>query len=240
MSDLISFNFDLHPVRAIMRGVDPWWIASDIAAVLGFKHTPHMLRVLDHDEKDVHKADTLGGLQDVTIISESGLYSAIFRSRRPEARAFRRWVTGEVLPALRRTGSYTMAVADGAIVDPAPAFDSAMLSASVAAVREARRLFGTAVARSVWHRLGLPAPAADPAGDPLAAALAAFCADAGECTIDQAAAALGLACPDAAQRVRIGAMLRDLGWVSSPARRGGRVVRLFTPATINAAAQVQP
>lgn len=231
MTDLLSFNFDLQPVRVIMRGDDPWWIAGDIADVLGFKHTPHMLRALDDDEKDVHIADTLGGRQEVTIISESGLYNAIFRSRRPQARAFRRWITADLLPTLRRTGVYAIAPA-------IPAIDSAALSAGVAVVREARRLFGPHAARAVWTRVGLPSPfgsgpAAMPGDDPVVADLAAWCATVGECTIDQCAAALGLGLPDEAMRLRLGRCLRALGWFPRKARRGGRPVNLFTPVSLH-------
>ncbi|WP_371436581.1 Bro-N domain-containing protein [Polaromonas sp.] len=91
-----------------------WFAAVDIARVLGFKHTPHMVRLLDDDEADVRKVDirsTNGVIQSrgMTLINESGLYSAAMRSRRPDAKRFRRWVTGEVLPSLRRDGMFAMA-----------------------------------------------------------------------------------------------------------------------------------
>ncbi|WP_051954140.1 BRO-N domain-containing protein [Xenophilus azovorans] len=91
-----------------------WFVAVDVARVLGFKHTPHMVRLLDDDEADVRKLDirsATGTVQSrrVTLITESGLFAAVLRSRRPGARRFRRWVTGEVLPSLRRDGLYMIA-----------------------------------------------------------------------------------------------------------------------------------
>jgi prophage antirepressor-like protein len=113
MSDLVSFTFEQSQVRVIERDDAPWWIAADLATILGYSDTAAMTRSLDSDEKGVHVLQPLystntptGGQQEMTIISESGLYNAIFRSRRPEAQAFRRWVTGTVLPQLRRTGSF--------------------------------------------------------------------------------------------------------------------------------------
>jgi prophage antirepressor-like protein len=84
-------------------------VAADLAAVLDYSETAAMTRHLDDDEKGLSTVQTLGGPQEMTIISESGLYAAILKSRKPEARQFRRWVTGEVLPSIRKTGSYQMA-----------------------------------------------------------------------------------------------------------------------------------
>ncbi len=106
MTDLTLYNFEQMPVRIALRDGEPWFLATDLADVLGYNHTPHMLRMLDEDEKGVQIVDTLGGQQQLAVISESGLYFAIVKSRKPEARRFRRWLTGEVLPAIRRTGRY--------------------------------------------------------------------------------------------------------------------------------------
>lgn len=83
-----------------------WFVATDVAAALEYGHAPHMTRTLDDDEKGVRIVDTLGGEQEVSVISESGLYSAILRSRKPEAKRFKKWVTSEVLPTIRKTGRY--------------------------------------------------------------------------------------------------------------------------------------
>ena len=101
------FNFHAHAVRILDRDGELWFVALDVATVLEYSHTPHMLRHLDDDEKGVQIVDTLGGAQEVSTISESGLYSAILRSRKPEAKRFKKWVTSEVLPAIRKTGTYS-------------------------------------------------------------------------------------------------------------------------------------
>lgn len=88
----------------------PWFVASDVAALLEYRNAPDMTRMLDEDEKDTQIVRTLGGGQEMTVISESGLYSAVLRSRKPEARQFRKWVTAEVLPAIRKTGRYEVAI----------------------------------------------------------------------------------------------------------------------------------
>ncbi|MCG9078483.1 BRO-N domain-containing protein [Laribacter hongkongensis] len=101
------FNFHAHAVRILDKDGELWFVASDVASALEYSHTPHMLRHLDDDEKGVQIVDTLGGAQEVSTISESGLYSAILRSRKPEAKRFKKWITSEVLPAIRKTGSYS-------------------------------------------------------------------------------------------------------------------------------------
>lgn len=83
-----------------------WWVAADIARLLGFRDAANMVRRLDDDEGGTHLVSTPSGYQEMTIISESGLFTAIIRSRRPEAKPFRRWVTGHVLPSIRRYGMY--------------------------------------------------------------------------------------------------------------------------------------
>lgn len=106
--NIIPFIFDTLPVRAVLRDGEPWFVAADLAAVLDYSETAAMTRHLDDDEKGLSTVQTLGGPQEMTIISESGLYAAILKSRKPEARQFRRWVTGEVLPSIRKTGGYSM------------------------------------------------------------------------------------------------------------------------------------
>lgn len=225
MNDLQIFTFDLEPVRVLSLDDAPWWIASDIAAVLGYRDAANMVRNLDDDEKGTRIVSTLGGPQEVAIISESGLFGAILKSRRPEARAFRRWVTGEVLPTIRRTGQWSCAP------DPVPP----SLGVSLAAVREARRLFGPAAARAVWHQLGLPAVSSTPrsADDAeLAARLAPWLAGQESATHDDCADALGLDRRDAETRRRIGRALRLCGWHPRKQRRPGypNPVHVFRPA----------
>lgn len=94
-----------------MQGDDPWFVAKDVCDALGLT-TANLARDLDGDEKGSIKLMTPGGLQLVTLISESGLYSLILRSRKPEAKAFKKWVTAEVPPSIRKTGGYIVASPD--------------------------------------------------------------------------------------------------------------------------------
>lgn len=216
MNELQSFNFDLHPVRAISLDDAPWWIASDIAAILGYRDAPNMIRNLDDDEKDTHIVSTLGGPQEVTIISESGLFAAILKSRRPQAKAFRRWVTGTVLPEIRRTGRWEASQPGSGDAMPTPSLGTAVL-----AVRTAQRLFGTDAARAVWAQLGLPPVAGrhDAEISALAARLAPVLAASASITHDECAAALGLDPDDGPTRLAIGRALRACGWSARKERR---------------------
>ena len=101
------FQFGSTEVRTVDRDGQVWFVADDVAKALAYRSAYDIARVLDEDEKDTHIMRTLGGDQQVTIISESGLYHALLKSRKPQARPFRRWVTQEVLPAIRRSGSFS-------------------------------------------------------------------------------------------------------------------------------------
>lgn len=94
-------------VRVINQDGESWFVAKDVCEILEIKQTARAVENLDDDEKGVSIVHTLGGKQAVTIINESGLYALIFRSRKPQAQVFRKWVTSEVLPAIRATGSYS-------------------------------------------------------------------------------------------------------------------------------------
>lgn len=101
------FDFQDQPVRIIGKQEAPWFVAVDVCRVLDIGNSRDAVSVLDEDERDsVGIADAIGRDRDTTIISEAGLYSLIFRSRKPQAKEFKRWVTHEVLPAIRRTGRY--------------------------------------------------------------------------------------------------------------------------------------
>ncbi|AQY02067.1 phage antirepressor KilAC domain-containing protein [Microbacterium foliorum] len=110
MSALEVFHFgelDM-PVRVDMREGEPWFIATDVAFLLGYSEASAMTRTLDDDEKGLRTVQTPGGAQQLAVISEAGLFSAILRSRVPGAKAFKRWVTHEVLPSIRRAGAYVV------------------------------------------------------------------------------------------------------------------------------------
>jgi prophage antirepressor-like protein len=112
---LQTFDFKENPVRVVERSGQPWFVAADVCRVLeignpslAVKGNPSRPEVggLDEDERGVCSVNTPGGEQQHLVISESGLYSLIFKSRKPQAKAFRKWVTSEVLPAIRVTGKY--------------------------------------------------------------------------------------------------------------------------------------
>lgn len=108
MSNLQIFNYGEVPVRTITKNGEPWWVLKDVCGILEIKNSRDAVKRLDQDEKDVGQIDTLGGKQGMTIINESGLYKVILRSDKPEAKKFTRWVTHEVLPAIRKTGIYSV------------------------------------------------------------------------------------------------------------------------------------
>lgn len=106
-SDLMIFeNPEFGAVRSILIDGDPWFVAADVCKALELEKTNRALSRLDDDEKGAHSVSTPGGRQRMSIISESGLYSLILGSRKPEARAFKRWITHEVIPSIRKHGAY--------------------------------------------------------------------------------------------------------------------------------------
>ncbi|NES09299.1 BRO-N domain-containing protein [Pseudomonas laurentiana] len=105
-TNVIPFNFGKQQVRTMLVGDQPWFVASDVSAALLYSEASAMTRHLDEDEKGLSIVQTLGGEQEMLVINESGLYSAILRSRKAEAKCFKKWVTAEVLPAIRKHGRY--------------------------------------------------------------------------------------------------------------------------------------
>jgi prophage antirepressor-like protein len=110
MSELQRFAFPAtgQQVRSLLIDGEPWFVAADVARILGYRMASDMTRRLDEDEKGTHSARTPGGAQDMAVISEPGLYTAVLGSKVHDAKAFKRWVTHDVLPAIRRTGTYTV------------------------------------------------------------------------------------------------------------------------------------
>lgn len=102
----VAFQFNSREVRTIVKDGEPWFVATDVCSTLGYRDASNGLRCLDEDEKGTHSVSTPGGTQKLTIINESGLYALVLRSKKPEARKFAKWVTREVLPAIRKTGRY--------------------------------------------------------------------------------------------------------------------------------------
>lgn len=109
-STVSPFNFGTHAVRVVMQGAEPLFVAADVCDALDLE-THVALRRLDDDEKGRCSIPTPGGIQELTTVNESGMYSLVLGSRKPEAKRFKKWVTSEVLPAIRKTGTYTVPTA---------------------------------------------------------------------------------------------------------------------------------
>lgn len=106
MTALEQFLYAGQQVRTVIVDGDPWFVAADVARILGYSATAAMTRSMDDDEKGVRTLHTPGGEQEMTVVNEPGLYSAIIRSTIPQAREFKRWITHDVLPTIRKTGRY--------------------------------------------------------------------------------------------------------------------------------------
>lgn len=107
MQDLQIFKFDNQKVRIMTIDEEPYFVGKDVATILGYSNSRKaLIDHVDDEDKGVTKCDTLGGVQNLAVINESGLYSLILSSKMPEAKRFKHWVTSEVLPAIRRHGAY--------------------------------------------------------------------------------------------------------------------------------------
>lgn len=119
MNNLQIFNYNGNEVRTVQKDGELWWVLRDVCAVLGIGNATDVFGRLDNDEKGVGQIETLGGKQNMNIINESGLYNVILRSDKPEAKPFRKWVTSEVLPSIRKHGAYmTPETLEQAILNP--------------------------------------------------------------------------------------------------------------------------
>lgn len=127
MNELKIFeNSKFGKVRAIERNGEPWFVATDVCKALAIDGT--QTRRLDDDEKGVCSIQTLGGEQQATCVNEPGLYSLVLGSRKPDAKAFKRWITHDVIPSIRKTGVYV-----------APSVDSDMMFKIAEAMRDKER-----------------------------------------------------------------------------------------------------
>lgn len=102
-SALTVFSFDAHAVRTVIVDGEPWFVAADVCEALGVKNVTQAMNRLDEDERSMFN---IGRQGEACTINESGLYSLILGSRKPEAKRFKKWVTSEVLPSIRKTGGY--------------------------------------------------------------------------------------------------------------------------------------
>nr|DAK04934.1 MAG TPA: repressor domain protein [Caudoviricetes sp.] len=120
MTDIQIFkNEQFGEVRTIEKNGEPWFVAKDVCEALDLGNSRQAVSRLDEDEKGVILTDTLGGNQQVGVVSEAGLYTLVLGSRKPEAKAFKRWITHEVIPTIRRHGAYaTETTIESIIADP--------------------------------------------------------------------------------------------------------------------------
>jgi prophage antirepressor-like protein len=119
MSDLINFTYGDKSVRTITKDGEPWFVLKDVCMALEIEKHRDTASRLDDDERGSVVVDTHGGNQEMIAVSESGLYNVILLSRKPEAKAFKRWVTHEVLPDIRKHGIYlTEPTLDKLLEDP--------------------------------------------------------------------------------------------------------------------------
>ncbi len=169
MNDIQVFDFEDNAVRVIEKDGEPWFVAADVARVLDIQNIRQNLNDLDDDEAGVYNtyirsANGVEQKRQLNIINESGLYNLIFRSRKPEAKKFRKWVTAEVLPSIRKTGMYIAPEVDVKSADEVRGRDDfgelpdRTFQQWINLVRETRLLYGRAAARSVWESSPLPTP----------------------------------------------------------------------------------
>ena len=125
-------------IRTLNLDGEPWFVAADVCKALLIVNSRDALTRIDDDEKGVVSTDTPGGRQEVTIVNEPGLYALILSSRKPEAKAFKRWITHEVIPAIRKHGAYISPNAEA--VQVTPTIEQYIASARIIATCRADRL----------------------------------------------------------------------------------------------------
>lgn len=150
-----------HLVRQVTSDGELWFVGADVCKVLGLANPHSSLALLDDDEKGVHTMDTLGGAQTVTIVSEAGVYRLVFKSRKPVAERFKRWLAHEVIPSIRKTGSYAAHPA----AQPTPLEARQFPDWSLEEMRTKRgivdmhrMLYGIMAAQWIAPQLGFPVP----------------------------------------------------------------------------------
>lgn len=169
---------------------DPWFVAKDIGDVLELQNIRASVALLDDDEKSVNTIYTPSGEQEMVIINESGLYSLILRSRKPEAKAFKKWVTSEVLPAIRKQGGY---------IASTPEMSEAEIMAKALQIANATIERGKAQLAEANRQLELQQPAVEYCNDVLAAQNLH--------TINSVAVQIGVSA------IRMNKFLLDEGWI---------------------------
>lgn len=150
------FKFAQQDVRIITKDGEPWFVAKDVCDALGLENSRKAVSSLEDDEKGVTISDTLGGKQELTTVNEPGLYSLILRSRKPEAKVFKHWVTHRVLPSIRKTGAYAIR-------------DDKKIESSGAVSQNALEMLAKALllAQETISKMSVPVVSATPANAPV-------------------------------------------------------------------------
>lgn len=164
MTGLSAFAYGEQLVRVIERSGEPWFVGRDLCAALDMKQPESAFRRLPDDEKDMLNQHTPGGVQEMTIISEPGMYRLVLTSRTEGAERFKKWVVSEVLPSIRKTGRYEMpGRAEEDLAEALPdqvGFDTPegrlQIAARMEFVRLSLRVHGREAARRAWDIAGLP------------------------------------------------------------------------------------
>lgn len=231
MSALLSFQFKQESVRLVMIEEEPWFVAADLCAVLAIANVTNAMKRLDDDQVTLYQIKGASNGKPVNIVSESGMWMLVLRSDKPEAVDLRRWLSRDVLPSIRKTGRYEVPGFDPPPVQ-ASDLDPTRLTAGVAVVREARRLFGPGAARVLWPQVGLPPVTPDSEGlndgDPFAEPLRAYLCSRAETTIQEAAEGIGIPHPDHTTRNRLGRLLAMWGWSQRTRKVGKKAARVYS------------
>ncbi len=219
MTDLLCFDFSDQAVRVVLIDGEPWWVAHDICAILNITNASHAVSRLDDDQVCLTQNEALRANGPVNLVSESGLWTLVLRSDKPQAVAIRRWLTDIVLPTLRRTGTYTIPSLDDA-PGAEPVTDLGRYRLDLDAVALYRRLAGNGAALALWAHLGLPVPPSPGTGpaiaDGLVEALASWIAGPparDRFTYADIAHGLGIGTPDHLTKRRIHDVLAAQGWI---------------------------
>ena len=213
MSTLTPFAYGDHPVRVVTIAGEPWFVLADLVSVLGFARSASAVseRLDDGVRQTYPILDSLGRTQQATIVSEAGMYEVVIRSDKPEAAQFRRWITTEVLPAIRKHGGYlTLEATEAALTDP----DFIIRLATSLKEERAIRAEAEALAEDRRARLALVEPKAL-AFDRWLSSNVNYSVE----TVAKAIAASGVPMG----RQRLFAYMADLGWIY----RGDRA--MWTP-----------
>lgn len=166
MSNLTPFIFEGSALRTAMLNGNVGFVAADACTILDIKNVSDALEKLDADEKGIGSTDTLGGAQRMLVVTEGGLYTLILRCRDAVTpgttpHRFRKWVTSEVLPTIRKTGAYAIPVEEDDEAEPVASIahlPQREVSLWLDMVRETRRLHGIHAARALWAQSPLPQP----------------------------------------------------------------------------------